>query len=238
VPKKLDKPLNLSVPADGDPRKFQPKRPATEIEPSPALRMVDNPNFTLKSIKTRKIAFLVADGFNDTAVAEMKMTLMKAGALVMTVAPRLGVLTGAGGDSLNADFSLLTGASVLFDAVYVPDGEASVASLQAEPESLNFLGEAYRHCKTIAASGAGIELLAKAGLPVSSEETAENGSAIEALMDPGVIVSRDGNTRALAENFVLGIARHRHWERELAWSGEPSQMPKGGQASKRVRASL
>jgi catalase len=156
VPKKLDKPLNLSVPADGDPRKFQPKRLAEEIEPSPALRMIDNPNFAVKSIKTRKIAFLVADGFNDMAVSEMTMSLMKAGASAMTVAPRLGVLTGAEGDALNADCSFLTAASVLFDAVYVPDGEASVAALQAVPEALTFLNEAYNHCKTIAASGAGV----------------------------------------------------------------------------------
>ncbi|HEX5885936.1 MAG TPA: catalase [Pyrinomonadaceae bacterium] len=238
VPKKLDKPLNLSVPADGDPRKFQPKRSTAEIEPSPALRMVDNPNFTLKSIKTRKIAFLVADGYNDAAVNEMKMSLMKAGALAMTVAPRLGVLTGAGGDPLNADCSLLTGSSVLFDAVYVPDGEASVAALEAEPEALNFLNEAYKHCKTIAASGAGIELLAKAGLPVSvSEGDSENGSPMEGSMDPGVIVGRNGDMAALAENFILGIARHRHWERELSMMGDPAQMP-GVPASKRARASV
>ncbi|HET6850949.1 MAG TPA: catalase-related domain-containing protein, partial [Pyrinomonadaceae bacterium] len=237
VPKKLDKPLNMSVPADGDARKFQPKKPTAEIEPSPALRMVDNPNFAVKSIKTRKIAFLVADGFNDTDVSEMKMTLMKAGAVVMTVAPRLGVLTGVAGDSLNADCSLLTGASVLFDAVYVPDGEASVAALQAEHESLNFLSEAYRHCKTIAASGAGVELLAKAGLPVPVQEDAENGSAREDSADPGVVTSRDGNTIALAENFILSIARHRHWERELLWSTDPAQMP-GLPASKRARASV
>ena len=237
VPKKLDKPLNMSVPADGDARKFQPKKPTAEIEPSPALRMVDNPNFAVKSIKTRKIAFLVADGFNDTDVSEMKMTLMKAGAVVMTVAPRLGVLTGVAGDSLNADCSLLTGASVLFDAVYVPDGEASVAALQAEHESLNFLSEAYRHCNTIAASGAGVELLAKAGLPVPVQEDAENGSAREDSADPGVVTSRDGNTIALAENFILSIARHRHWERELLWSTDPAQMP-GLPASKRARASV
>ncbi|HKO62088.1 MAG TPA: catalase [Pyrinomonadaceae bacterium] len=236
VPKKLDKPLNLSVPADGDPRKFQPKRLADDIEPSPALRMVDNPNFTLKSIRTRKVAFLVADGFNDPAVAEMKMALMKAGAVAMTVAPRLGVLIGAGGDALNADCSFLTGASVLFDAVYVPDGEASVAALQAVPESLNFLNEAYNHCKTIAASGAGVELLAQAGLPVSvSEENSENGSGMDASMDPGVIVSRDGDIKILAENFILGIARHRHWERELQLSDVSSQMPKAPPASKRAR---
>ena len=238
VPKKLDKPLNMSVPADGDPRKFQPKRSTAEIEPSPALRMIDNPNFTLKSIKTRKIAFLVADGFNDAAVAEMKMSLMKAGALAMTVAPRLGVLTGAGGDALNADFSLLTGSSVLFDAVYVPDGEASVTALLAEPETLNFLNEAYKHCKTIAASGAGVELLAKAGLPVSaSEENSENGSPMKVSMDPGVIVGSNGDMKSLAENFILGIARHRHWERELQGAGDPAQMP-GLPASKRARASV
>jgi len=157
----------------------------------------------LKTIKTRKIAFLVADGFNDASVADMKMALMKAGAKAMTVAPRLGMLTGAADDTLNADFSLLTGASVLFDAVYVPDGEASVAALLAEPEALNFLSEAYKHCKMIAGHGVGVQLLESAGLG-------------ESMVDAGVIVSRDGDAATLAENFIIGIARHRHWEREPA----------------------
>ncbi len=203
VPKKLEQPMNMSVPADSDPRKFQPKRPEEEeFEPSPALRMVDNPNFPVKTIKTRKIAFLVADGFNEASVMDMKMALMKAGAKAMTVAPRLGVLTGAGGETLNADFSLLTAASVLFDAVYVPDGGASVASLQAGPEAVDFLREAYQHCKTIAAHGLGVQLLENAGLG-------------EPMSDAGLIASRDGDARTLAENFIIGIARHRHWEREV-----------------------
>src|SRR5689334_2716101 len=170
VPKKLEKPMNMSVPADADPRKFQPKRVEEELEPSPALRMVDNPNFPMKSIQTRKIAFLVADGFNDASVLDMKMSLMKAGAKALTVAPRLGVLSGAGGETLNADFSFSTGASVLFDAVYVPDGEVSVSALQAEPEAANFLREAYQHCKTIAAHGAGVQLLENAGLGESKSD--------------------------------------------------------------------
>ncbi len=164
--------------------------------------MVDNPNFPLKSIKTRKIAFLVADGFNEASVMDMKMALMKAGAKAMTVAPHLGVLTGAGGETLNADFSLLTAASVLFDAVYVPDGQASVAALQAGPEAVDFLREAYQHCKTIAAHGVGVQLLENAGLG-------------ESMADAGLIASGDGDARTLAENFIVGIARHRHWEREV-----------------------
>lgn len=210
VPKKLDKPLNMSVPADADPKKFQPKRITEPLEPSPALRMVDNPNFPLQSIKTRKIAFLVADGFDDAAVAEVKLALMKAGAKAMTVAPRLGVLTGAQGDTLNADCSLLTGASVLFDAVYVPDGEASVAALQAEPEALTFLDEAFKHCKTIASSGAGMRLLESAGLPVESST------------DPGLIVGSDGDNVTLAENFITAISRHRHWERDMKPEDAPA----------------
>jgi catalase len=202
VPKKLERPMNMSVPADSDPRKFQPKKVTEELEPSPALRMIDNPNFPLKSIKTRKIAFLVADGFNDASVSDMKMSLMKAGAKAMTVAPRLGVLTGAGGETLNADFNFLTGASVLFDAVYVPDGETSVLALQAIPEAGTFLREAYQHCKTIAAHGAGVQLLENAGLN-------------ESMADAGLIAAPDGDARMLAEHFVISIARHRHWEREV-----------------------
>ncbi|MDQ6653896.1 MAG: catalase, partial [Acidobacteriota bacterium] len=213
VPAKLDQPVNMSVPADGDLRKFQPKRATQAIGSSPALSMVDNPNFPKDTIKTRKIAFLVADGFDDSAVLEMKKALMTAGAKAMTVAPRLGVLTGTNGEVLRADFSFLTGSSVLFDAVYVPGGEASVASLKTEVEAINFLNEAYKHCKTIAASGAGVDLLESAGVGTGPtvDESAKKG---QPRAQPGVIASRDANTGSLGVEFIKAIARHRHWERE------------------------
>jgi catalase len=210
VPSKLDTPLNMSVPADGDPKKFQPKRLAEAIEISPALSMVENPNFPKATIKTRKIAFLVADGFDDYAVADMKAALMTAGAKAMTVAPRLGLLTGANGEALNADYSFLTGASVLFDAVYIPGGETSIAALQAETEALNFLNEAYRHCKTIAVSGAGVQLLEKAKVPTGYPKNQE----AEPFSDPGIIVEGINDADNLISSFIYGIARHRHWERE------------------------
>src|SRR6188474_3054566 len=67
IPAKLEKPVNMSVPGDVDPKKVQPKR-AIEMEPSPTLRMIDNPNFPSDTISTRKIAFLVANGFDDAAL--------------------------------------------------------------------------------------------------------------------------------------------------------------------------
>ncbi len=213
VPTKLDKPMNMSVPGDVDPKKVQPKRTVHEMDLSPALRIIDNPGFPSETIKTRKIAFLVADGFDDAALLDMKQTLMTAGAAVVTVAPRLGTLTGINGTVVKADFSFLTGASVLFDAFYVPEGEASVNALKADPEAPNFLKEAYKHCKTIAASGAGVELLASAGIVTAADEISRTGKF---EFRPGLLASRDAYVQGLGDEFVKAIAKHRHWEREPA----------------------
>ena len=201
VPAKLDKPMNMSVPADGDPRKFQPKRATQAIESSPALSMIENPNFPKDSIKTRKIAFLIADGFDEAASSEVKRALMTAGALTMTVAPRLGTITGSNDELIKADFSFLTGSSVLFDAVFVPGGETSVSALLNEPEAINFVSEAYKHCKTIAAGGEGARLLESAGVTTG---------------EAGVLVFDEGQAGNAADQFIEAIAQHRHWEREPA----------------------
>jgi catalase len=206
IPKKLDTPLNMSVPADGDPKKFQPKRAKIEMDPSPALSMANN---LMDAVKTRKVAFVVGDGFDDTSLLEMKKALLTAGAKAMTVAPHLGVLMGQNGETVKADFSLLTASSVLFDAVYVPDGVESIDSLLQENESTNFVLEAYRHCKTIGAAGAGAELLRAAGLPLPAMSDGSNGQATE----PGVVVG-NGDIATLAAGFIEAMSLHRHWGRE------------------------
>jgi len=206
IPAKLDQPMNMSVPADGDPKKFQPKRAKVDMGVSPALSMANNLG---NAVKTRKVAFLVGDGFSDSSVLEMKKALLTAGAKVMTVAPHLGVLVGENGEIVKADHSLLTASSVLFDAVYVADGQASIDSLLQENESANFVLEAYRHCKTIGAAGAGVNLLRVAGLPLLSMNDSSNGHDA----DPGVVVG-DGDVQVLATSFIEAMSLHRHWGRE------------------------
>lgn len=143
----------------------------------------------------------------------MKQTLMTAGAVVMTVAPHLGVSTGINGTAVRADFSFLTGSSVLFDAFYVPNGEPSVNSLKADPDVNAFLNEAYRHCKTIAASGASVELLAAAGIVTAADEISRTGKL---EFRPGLVATRDAYAQSLGDELVKAIAKHRHWEREPA----------------------
>jgi catalase len=98
-----------------------------------------------------------------------------------------------------------TTASVLFDAVYVAGGAASVATRQQDANAVRFVNEAYRHCKSIAASAAGIELLKAAAYP----------GAVDILGGEGVVTSTDTHVAELATAFIAAIAQHRFWNREL-----------------------
>ena len=216
VPAKLDSPMNMSVPADGNVKQFQPKRVAPSLERSPALSMAN----TIKSgITTRKIAILAADGVDDAALLGMKKAFTAAGAEAKVVAPRLGVLKGAKGAQVNVDFSFLTAGSVLFDAVYLPGGEPSVEILKGDAKALLFVKEAYLHCKTIAATDAGIELLSAAhlGSDKTAKSHAEGVQQDESKFmapDEGVIMGRGAPTSQIAATFIHAIAQHRHWDRE------------------------
>ncbi len=150
VPAKADGMLNQSVPADGDPKDFQPIRLKQKIARSAALSMAD----TIKdTIKTRKVAILAADGVDEGAVASLVRTLIAAGAVPKIIAPRGGTLKGAGGGDVAVDWSLLTVGSVLFDAVFVPGGARSTEALGADGAAVLFVREAYKHCKAVAGGG-------------------------------------------------------------------------------------
>lgn len=217
VPAKVDGPLNMSVPADGIIKQFQPKPRTISTERSPALSMAT----TLKGdITTRKIAILAADGFDDAAVSGMKKALDEAGAQAKIVSPRLGVLKGKNGANEAIDFSFLTAGSVLFDAVYIPGGPQSIGILKGDAKALIFVKEAYLHCKSIAATDEGIDLIS-ASHPASDKMAPSHAQGVEEeewdllRPDEGVIMSRGERISAVAAKFITAIGQHRHWDREL-----------------------
>ncbi len=201
----------MSVPADADVKHLQPKPVTKPIGHSPALSMANTPK---DSIKTRQVAILAADGVDETAVSKMQQALAAAGAQAKVVAPRLGALKSANGAEVPIDFSLLTAGSVLFDAVYVPGGEKSVEMLKGEGKALHFIQEAYKHCKAIAATGAGIELLRASYLGREVFPTSNTGGN-QLETDEGVIIGRDARVDDVAAEFIKAIAQHRHWNREM-----------------------
>ncbi len=211
VPAKPPTLLNESVPADGNASQYQPEPNKRTPASSPALTMAHT---VKKGIKTRKVAILAADGVDDADLNGMKKSLLEAGAQAKVVAPRLGMLTSAKGAQVHIDFSFLTSSSVLFDAIYIPGGAKSVQTLQEEEDSVEFVREAYKHCKTIAAIGAGGRFLRAAcfGRDHMGGSDQKDDQQTE---DRGLIIGHEGETRGVASKFINAMAKHRHWEREL-----------------------
>jgi catalase len=209
VPKKLDGPLNMSVPADGDVKQFQPKPVSRAVGTSPALSMAT----TVKNgIRTRKIAILAADGVDGGALSGIQKALKAAGAQSKIIAPRLGSLKTAQGHDVKIDWSFLTAGSVLFDAVFVPGGDKSLEALTIEPRAVEFVAEAYKHCKAIGATGKGLALFQAAG--ISTNDRTPTRKERKPSGPDGVVIGKDADVNGVAEEFIQAVAQHRAWVRE------------------------
>jgi len=203
IPKEL--PVNESVPADADPGAYQSKIVKSKLDRSEALSMA---NTVKESIQSRKIAILIADGVHENAVLTVKAALEAEEASVVLVAHRQGKITTEGNGELLSEESTLTAASVLFDAVYIPGGIQSSATLAADGDIIHFLNEAYRHCKAIAADETAMQVIENTCFAKAAATEDHLGIIIE--KDPAV----------LAGKFIAAIARHRFWERE-----KPGKVP-------------
>lgn len=179
-------------------------RPATpEVIASPALSLTALPGDG--GIRTRRVALLLADGVHVPSLAAMMEALQRAGASVHLVARRLGAVKAGKGKGLVATATFETAPAVLFDGVVLPDGQAAVDQLAADPQAMEFVGLMHRHGKTMLALGAASQLFERLGVAARLA----SGEA-----DPGVLLSRQDHGGTAAEAFIGALARHRHPERE------------------------
>ncbi|MFF2089553.1 catalase [Paenibacillus sp. NPDC058174] len=169
---------------------------------SPALSMMTK----AKSPATRKVAVMLGTGYQTaTAQALLKeLTASKITAEIVsnTIAP----VKGDDGTLIEPQQSLLTAASVLYDAVYVSGGAQGVDELLSDVTSAGFVREAFQHYKTIAAVGDGVRLLISAG-------AVEDAEVRDTRMN-GVLIAKEESTDFF-KSFIDAIAQHRHWDRLL-----------------------
>jgi catalase len=186
---------------------------------------------------------LAADGIDDAQLAAITAALAEAGAHPELVSPS-AVVRLADGTDLPADRTLLTAASVLYDGVFVPGGEASAAALQMDADAVAFVAEAYKHSKTLGTSGEGVDLLLAAlpaARPVGRQRTGGGDGAADLPAAAGLVVGqRNGqDVDGVAQAFVAALAQHRHFARETALSasrdGAPSA-PQNAAAQKPARS--
>ncbi len=172
-------------------------------------------NTVKDTIETRKIAFLAADGVDGEALTQIKNALTGKGAQVDVIARHLGTLKSSDGKEITVDKSQFTVDSVVYDAVFVPGGAASIATLKGQHPVKAFLQDAFHHCKAIGASGEGVDLLKAAHL--DGVDLADAKAGDKAVSSKGVVtIQRGANMASFEEDFIQAIAKHRHWEREEA----------------------
>jgi catalase len=199
VPKKPDQPINHSIPADGNPAKFQPKTVDQRVKSSAPLSMAN----TIKdTIKSRKIAILTADGTDGTQVDKMKKALTGAGAVVEIIAPKLGEVNTVKGVAIPVDKTLMTVSSVLYDAVYIPGGSKAIMTLAQKLDAIDFISLANKHCKPIAFETDADPLIQKTSI----------GDDMRSKKTLAGIIS--GTEKDLSKDFIKAIAQHRFWGRE------------------------
>ena len=164
------------------------KAPVIDMPPSPALRIINGPRSKQK-LKGSTVGILVADGSDAEAVARLKSAAEKAGAHVMIVAPKVGSIKAANGQTLQAGGQLAGSPSVIFDAVAIALSAEGCKALLKEAAAVQFVMDAFGHCKAIGASAEAKPLIDKAG------------------------VEPDGGVTDLGAAFIKAAAV-RHFERE------------------------
>ncbi|MDR2650177.1 MAG: catalase [Clostridiales bacterium] len=160
---------------------------------SPALSM-DN---TIKNAKTRKVAIIVEDGFKKAHFDAVVKAIKDAGAAYEVVSSKLSVVTPTGGDGVEAAQTYKTTASVLYDAVFVPYGQ-QMNAIAESADVTHFIGEAYKHYKTIGLSGDADALADASGI----------GDKTGVVMTGG-----EDDMHKFAGAFIAALSEGRHFQR-------------------------
>ncbi len=175
---------------------------------SPALSQENKP----KSAATRKAAILLENGFNEKELMQVMEALKAAGVQAEIISTNLSVLTGTGGQKVEVGKAYVNAGSILYDAVYIPGGRQHADTLVKQGDALHFVNEAFKHCKTIAATNEGIDLLVQSemqGVTLADEKSSR------LFTEFGVVTVRNvPNMADFGQEFIAAIAQHRHWGRQ------------------------
>ncbi|HEY0254619.1 MAG TPA: catalase, partial [Kofleriaceae bacterium] len=172
---------------DGMGDDITPVREPVEMNASPALSILGKAKETLEG---RKVGILVSDGCDGMIVDKLRAAIVKAGATVQIVAPKIGGAKPAKGAPIEADHQIQGGPSVIFDAVAIVLGD----DLSEVPAAVQWAADAFNHCKVIA--------MTEAARPLLDAANVDDDEGVIALDGKGVA------------QFVTRAAKGRIWERE------------------------
>lgn len=181
------------------------------------------------TIETRRVAILIADGFDAVAYNGIVAALKAAKAVPYTIGPRRSAIYAAGeqkGSSkgVTPDHHLEGMRSTMFDSVFIPGGADSVATLRKSGRALHWVREAFAHLKAIGAVGEGVDLVRDAaalpGVEFSSSESVVDsyGVVTASRTKPDSfkeVLKMAKGAADFVDAYFFAISQHKHFEREL-----------------------
>ncbi len=183
------------------------------------------------SLKGKKVAILVTDGFEQIELTSPKEALEKAGATAVIVSPKSGEVEGWNhfekGDKFKVDVPLDQAKASQFDALLLPGGVANPDQLRTDASVLVFVRQFFSEHKPVAAICHGPWTLIDAGVVDGRRMTSYksirmdlvNAGAMwensEVVVDNGLVTSRDPDdlpafNRKLVEEVGEGIHERQH----------------------------
>jgi len=181
------------------------------------------------TIATRRVAFLIADGYDPVAYNGMRAALFASKALPFTIAPRRSTVYPAGADKGSGtgvfpDHHLEGMRSTMFDAIFIPGGAKSVETLRKNGRALHWVREAFGHLKAIGATGEAVAFVKDAcELPgvtfsVTEEVVDSYGVVTASRLQPQSfkeVIKMAKGAKDFVDAFSYAISQHRNWDREL-----------------------
>ncbi len=179
-------------------------RPTREdLEESPALSILRNGP---KSFNGRKLGVLITDGVDAELLAALRESAKSQGVTVELIAPHVGGVEVAGGSWIAADQKIDGAPSVLYDAVALLLSESGAAALSENAVAVDFVSDAYAHCKFIGYTPASLPLMQRAGVSFDDEGLVQLGESAD------------------ADAFLSACGVLRVWDREPKVIPEPAGM--------------
>lgn len=184
----------------------------------------------MKDLTNKKVAILVADGFEQQEMTEPRKALDEAGASTMIVSPMDGEVEGWNhfdkGDKFTVDIKLSDANAADFDALLLPGGVANPDQLRMTPEAVRFVKDFFAASKPIAVICHGAWTLIEAGVvegrtmtswPSVKTDLINAGAKWvdeEVVVDKGLVSSRNpGDIPAFNGKMIEEFAEGQHTAR-------------------------
>ncbi len=181
------------------------------------------------TIQTRRIAIIIADGYDASAYNGILAVLKAAKAVPYTIGTRRSKIYPAGeskesGNGVQPDHHLEGMRSTMFDSVFIPGGADSITTLRKNGRALHWVREAFAHLKAIGAVGEAVAFVRDAcELPgmdfsTSADVVDSYGVVTAAKVNPDSFketLKMVKGAKDFVNAYTYAISQHKNFEREM-----------------------